>query len=78
MATVCAECSILVGAATALGIFFLTRIYTFKFKLMASFALSIWFSQSADETLLPLKEIGVFLQTSAEARQEETEDQGRS
>lgn len=68
MATVCTKCNILVGAAIALGMFFLTRIYTFKFKLMASCALSIWFSQSADKTLLPLKEIGVFLQTSAEAR----------
>lgn len=47
---------------------FLNKIYTFRLKLMAICALNIWFSQSADKTLLPLKETGVFLQTSAEAQ----------
>lgn len=40
--------------------FFFTRIYTFKFKLMAGCTLSIWFPQSADKTFLPLKEIEYF------------------
>lgn len=66
METVCTKCCILMDVATVLE-FFLNKIYTFRLKLMASFALSTWFSQSADKTLFPLKEIGVFLQTSAEA-----------
>lgn len=69
MVTVCTKCSILMDIATVLE-YFLNKMYTFRLKLMASCALSIWFSQSADKTLLPLKEIGRFLQTSAEAHQD--------
>lgn len=39
---------------------------------MASCTLSIWFSHNADKALLPLKEIRVFLQTHAIARQRTT------
>lgn len=40
MVSVCSKWSILAGSATVLGSLF-TRIYTFKFKLMAGCALSI-------------------------------------
>lgn len=59
MVSVCSKWSILAGSATVLGSLF-TRIYTFKFKLMAGCALSIWFPQSADKTFLLLKEIEYF------------------
>lgn len=68
MVAVCTKCWILPGTATVLGFFFFfLTIYAFKFKLMIGCALSIWFSQSADKTLLPVKET-VFLKTSSKTK----------